>query len=344
MKQLLSSSLKTVLPCFIMAFLFLIIFLGEFRTGHALVVFFSAAGILVSIILAIISVAWFKGTFNSVYRALKELNRGRLPEIRSLKNWNSKGELEQELEKHIRNQREIIDFARAMEDGNFSEKLTMLGEEDPLRSSLFSLGKKLELSRKESEKRREEDEYRTWTANGMARFGSLLRETEDNLEKMASSLLSELVNYTVADLGGVFIVADEKGKEEKLLHLIGSYAFDRQKYITRQFRFGEGLVGRAAMEKDIIYITEVPENYIKIRSGLGEDRPASLLLSPAILNNEVLAVLELASFESFPVYQVEFIKLLSGTIAITLSRMHLDLTSKALPRQSGKEDHDLSED
>ena len=295
-------------------------FVSEYHADHRLVMLLSALGMLITIVAAVINVVWLKGPLYYVFNMITKLNLGILPEPRASKTHDEIGDLERALEKHIQNQREIVDFARAMEEGDFSQKLELLGEDDLLRASLLSLENSLEISRVEGEKRRKEDENRTWAAQGLARFSSLLRANDDSPEKMAVALVRELVDYTVANVCGLFIVGDEGDK--KMLKLIGSYAFDRQKFIKKQFAFGEGLVGRVAMEKEMVYLTDIPEDYLKIRSGLGEDKPGSLLLSPVILDDSVIAVLELASFEAFPSFQLDFIKSLSETIAITLSRFH----------------------
>ncbi len=161
---------------------------------------------------------------------------------------------------------------------------------------------------KDSESRRREEENRTWSAQGLAKFSSLFREAEDNLHDLSRVLMKELVGYTDADVGALFITMDEEGDGEQQLELFGSYAFDREKYVHRSFQFGEGLVGRSALEKEVIYITDLPPDYVKIRSGLGEDVPSSILLIPVMLDNNVLGVIEMASLGEIPKHQIEFIR------------------------------------
>ncbi|MBN1133103.1 MAG: GAF domain-containing protein [Bacteroidales bacterium] len=325
MKQKPFPAVKNGLPYAILFLIFLVIFLDEFRTGHGFIIYLSAAGMLTSLVAAVLSMVRFERSRKSILNLIKVMNRGYLPAPDSLEIPFTGGELEKEMKKFIRSQQELIDYARALDKGNFSGELQPLGDDDQLRRSFISLGRRLEQSRIDRNKREEQDEQRAWIAGGQAHFGSLLRETEDSYEKMAVSLIRELVDYTVASVGGLFLVVQDEKNSEKMLDLIGSYAFDRQKFINRQFRFGEGLVGRAALEKEPVYITDVPEDYIKIRSGLGEHKPASILILPIILDQEVLAVLELASFEPFPDYQVDFIRSLNGPLAITLSRMQINI-------------------
>jgi GAF domain-containing protein len=189
-------------------------------------------------------------------------------------------------------------------------------------------------SLKDSESRRREEEHRTWTAQGLAMFSTLFREVEDNLEDLSRALLKELVHYTEADVGALFIAREEEDGEGKFLEVCGSYAFDREKFIHRSFRFGEGLTGRAAVEREAIYITDLPPDYMKIRSGLGEDKPSSILLVPVMLDNQVLGVIELASLGEIPSHQVDFVCQLAEALATTLAKVQANLRTKILFEQS----------
>ena len=147
--------------------------------------------------------------------------------------------------------------------------------------------------------------------------------------------------YTEADVGALFIANEAEGQDPEL-ELAGSYAFDREKYIHQSFEFGEGLVGRAALEKEVIYVTDLPPEYIKIRSGLGEDVPSSILLVPVLLDNNVLGVIELASLGEMPAHQVAFIQQLGDALATTLAKVKANLKNRELFEQTKKQAEALS--
>ncbi len=126
------------------------------------------------------------------------------------------------------------------------------------------------------------------------------------------------------------------------MELSGSYAFDREKYVYRSFQFGEGLVGRSALEKEVIYITDLPADYVKIRSGLGEDVPSSVLLIPIMLDNNVLGVIEMASLGEIPGHQIEFIRQLGNALATTLAKVKANLQTRKLFEQTKKQAEELS--
>ncbi|MCJ8298378.1 MAG: ATP-binding protein, partial [Pseudomonadales bacterium] len=101
------------------------------------------------------------------------------------------------------------------------------------------------------------------------------------------------------------------------LDLVGSYArTDRQQ--QNHYKFGEGLVGQAAVNKSIAIVDNVPENYLQISSGLGSSIPCSLLLFPVLQDDQVIAVLEFASFNTYHSRQAEFLQQIQETLAIAL--------------------------
>jgi len=247
------------------------------------------------------------------------------------------GDLERNLEKHVSSLREVVAFSRSMATGDFTGRYEKLSNEDELGEALLSLKESLMVSLADSEARRREEENRTWSAQGLAKFSSLFREAEDNLHDLSSELMRELVGYTEADVGALFISMEQEDETGVLFELYGSYAFDREKYIQRSFAPGVGLVGRTAIEKELIYMTDLPAGYIKIRSGLGEDVPASILLVPVLLDNNVLGVMELASLGEIPVHQIEFVRQLAEALAATLAKVKANLQNRKLFEQSKKQ-------
>jgi len=342
MKLRFSFTIKIMLPYLVLAGLFLAIFLSEFNQEHGPVIWLSAAGIMVSLTFGIVHNVWLKKPLKRVRNLIVKLTRGNIPLFNASNAADEIGDLERNLEKHVSNLREIAAFSTSMATRDFTGRFEKLSNEDELGEALLSLKGSLMDSMKDSETRRRDEEARTWSAQGMAKFSSLCREAEDNLHDFSRVLMKELVEYTKADVGALFITMDNEEDQEQALELYGSYAFDREKYVHRSFYFGEGLVGRAAMEKELIYITDLPSDYIKIRSGLGEDIPSSILLIPVMLDNNVLGVLELASLGEIPRYQIEFVNQLGGALATTLAKVKANLQTKKLFEQTKKQAEELA--
>ena len=342
MKLRFSFTFKILLPYLALAALFFLIFLSEFQGEASPLTWLSATGVLLCILFGIFHNLWLKKPLNKVKKLVVQLTRGKIPEFKAKSSGDEVGDLELSLEKHVANLRNIAAFTRSMSTGDFTGRYEKLSSDDELGAALISLKGSLMGSSKDSESQRREEENRTWTAQGLAIFSTLFREVEDNLEDLARALLKELVNYTEADVGALFITSEEEEEESKFLEICGSFAFDREKYIHRSFKFGEGLPGRAALEREAIYITDLPPEYMKIRSGLGEDVPSSILLVPVILDNNVLGVIELASLGEIPSHQVDFVCLLAEALATTLAKVQANLRTKILFERTKKQAEELA--
>lgn len=97
------------------------------------------------------------------------------------------------------------------------------------------------------------------------------------------------------------------------------FAFDVKKHETRKIKLGEGILGQTFLEKQTTYLRSVPEEYVRITSGLGEGSPTSLLVVPLKIDQDVFGVVELASFNPYPEHVIRFVERLGETIASTVA-------------------------
>jgi transcriptional regulator with GAF, ATPase, and Fis domain len=116
--------------------------------------------------------------------------------------------------------------------------------------------------------------------------------------------------------------------------LVAAFAFDRKKFLEKTFAKGQGLVGTCAAEKDVVHLIEIPQEYIEITSGLGGANPNSLLLVPLIIEDEVLGVIELTSFNKFQPHEIELVKRLAQNIASTLRSVKVNARTSELLEKS----------
>ena len=107
-------------------------------------------------------------------------------------------------------------------------------------------------------------------------------------------------------------------EDEKMLELVSSFAYNRKKYMQKSLYLGEGLVGTCAVEKQIINLTEIPEGYITITSGLGDTKPDNLLLVPVLHELELIGVLEIASLNLFKEHEIQFAGEVAGSLGATI--------------------------
>ncbi|WP_244886792.1 response regulator [Domibacillus aminovorans] len=116
----------------------------------------------------------------------------------------------------------------------------------------------------------------------------------DNVETLARQLITKITPMVRATYGAIYVKVDKGGFQK-----LAAYADNQQDVGAKSFRLGEGIAGQCALENRMISLNQIPEDYIKITSGLGSARPSYVTVIPAEFQEEVLAVIELASFESF---------------------------------------------
>lgn len=181
-----------------------------------------------------------------------------------------------------------------------------------------------------------EDEKRNWTTNGIAQFSEKLRKNQDDSRLMADTVLSDLVKYLNANQGAIYFVKSDHENNE-YLELMSSYAWGRKKYLANTFRKGEGLIGQAWIEGDTIYLTQVPKNFVTITSGLGDANPNAMMIVPLKVNEVILGVLELATFNRFEKHQIEFVEKLGENIAATLASIRSSENTRKLLQESQRQ-------
>jgi CHASE3 domain sensor protein len=216
----------------------------------------------------------------------------------------------------IGNLRKATYFIKNITKGNYDIQWEGFNESNKHLNTSNLTGELIQM-REQMKKVKEEDGRRLWANEGFARFADLLRIQNDLFEVKIHVFLSELIKYLQANQGAIFVVTQEDN-QEKVLKMRSCYAYGRQKHLRKTICPGEGLVGQAFQEKDIIFLTNIPSDYIEITSGLGKALPNSILIVPLVHNEQVVGILELASFHVFEEYQIHFIKKLMESMASTL--------------------------
>lgn len=231
----------------------------------------------------------------------------------------------------------ILQFVEGLSAGKLDVKINSEDKDDDLISSLVQLQKNLKQNQKEDIKRRDEEQQRTWVTNGVAQFGEILRRNNDNMRELSYNIIRYLVDYVHLTQAGFFLLhtGEEKGDNgKKFFELTAFIAYDRRKYADKVIEWGEGLVGRCALEQKTIYMTELPQHYITVTSGLGEGDPSSLILVPLKSNDIVYGVIEMAMLQPLLRHEIEFLEKTAESIAMTISTVKTNMQTAVLLQET----------
>ena len=227
----------------------------------------------------------------------------------------------------------VLNFIDNLSKGNLESPIPISSEKDKLGRSLEHLKKYLIRNRDEEDQRRVEEEQRTWVTNGLAQFGELLRNNNNDLEELAYNIIRYIVDYVGVNQAGFFLL-NKPADAEPFFEQLACIAYDRKKFADKTVKWEEGLIGRCALEKETIYMTDVPENYLTITSGLGDAKPSSILIVPLKTNDEIFGVLELAAFSKLMEFEIEFIEKIAESIASTISAVQINIKTNKLLRET----------
>jgi signal transduction histidine kinase/DNA-binding response OmpR family regulator/HAMP domain-containing protein len=189
-----------------------------------------------------------------------------------------------------------------------------------------------------------------WLNTNLARFSTLLQGQRD-LKAVAQLIMNQLTPLVSAQHGVFFIselqtekqsekqseittAAAEHSSEEEMFSMLASYGHEDRKGITNRFRVGQSLVGQAALEGKPIVVTEVPPDYVRISSGLGGMAPLNIIVLPILFEEQVMAVIEMGSFNRFTAIQRTFLDQLAETFGVVLNTILTNMRTDALLEQS----------
>lgn len=178
---------------------------------------------------------------------------------------------------------------------------------------------------------KEEAEEHSWLKTKIAEIATMYPEVE-NVQMLAELLITKLVPMVGASFG-VFYIKEVEGSQ-LYLKKMSAYAFLEENKQFERFRFGEGLIGQCAVEKRSILLNHVPDNYIKIGSGIGVGSPSNIIILPVQFEGDVLAVIEIASFESFSPSQVKLLEEVNSNIGITINSISNRMKAERLLQES----------
>lgn len=304
--------------------------------------------IIMVIILVAISSALLYMILAPLTKVLKNLNTklltlstGQLVENIEVKTEDDIGKITRSINKLINGLRQTAEFSVQIGEGNLDSDYQPLSNNDVLGNSMLQMRENLRLAAEEQRKRKKEDEERNWVTQGLAKFGDILRTNYSNTNELGEMVIQNMVKYLNANQGGLFQMNDDN-ESDKYLDLIAAFAYDRKKHLSKKILLGEGLIGACAIEKKSIYMTQVPQGYISITSGLGDASPDCLLIVPLKLEDKIFGVIEIASFRKFEKYEIGFVEKVAESIASTISAVKINARTSALLQQSRQQGEEMA--
>lgn len=177
----------------------------------------------------------------------------------------------------------------------------------------------------------QQQKNQSWVASNLARTTELLRGIH-SLEQVSQKFISEFSPVLGAMYGAMYIRKEEQNPD--LLYLAGSYAGNGTLKSPETFKLGEGLVGQVAMDRKPITLREAPGDYISVRSALGQSTPGHIEIYPVTFEDELLGVLEFASFDPFTPLEEELMSELAASLGMILNNINRRLRVEELLRES----------
>ncbi len=221
--------------------------------------------------------------------------------------------------------RAIAEVATAVTKGDLTRSIQVdaRGEVAELKDNINTMIDNLRLT---TDRNTEQD----WLKTNLAKFTSMLQGQRD-LTTVGRLLLSELTQLVDAQLGVIYQVENEEGGA---LRLLSAYADDGSSGHPQLLRVGEGLIGQCAAEKRRMLITEMPAHAVPIGSALFKVVPQNIVVLPVLFEDQVKAVIELASISSFTTLQISFLEQLTTSIGIVLNSIEATMQTEGLLKQS----------
>ncbi len=185
---------------------------------------------------------------------------------------------------------DITGFTKGIEEGDFHQEFAVRGEADDLGASLIQMANQLRTLDAEQQER-------LWINQGVNEVSAFLLQNQSDILGKLPELLSKICRYIGANQSCIYL---KEGEEHPIMQLHATYAYGRLKHISNKILPGEGLIGQVWLENEITELTDVPAQYVNITSGLGEATPGHIIILPMEFNEQVVGIIEFASFQQMP--------------------------------------------
>lgn len=231
----------------------------------------------------------------------------------------------------VDNIRKIVTQLNRIAEGSLAAKIQPFSDRDQLGTALHDMTESLKVIR-------ERNDRQNAIKTGQMELNNAMRGDQD-VTTRANRIITFLCQYLKARIGAFYI----HDKDADVLQLTGTYAYQKRKQLSNEFKKGEGLVGQAMLENQIIQISDIPEDYVHISSGLGHSAPSNMVVVPLSLENAIKGVIELGSFHEFSPEDIQFLEEAAVSIAIAINSAQTRSKMSILLEQTRNQARQLTE-
>jgi CHASE3 domain sensor protein len=232
----------------------------------------------------------------------------------------------------IANLNKAADFIKAISKGDYDVKWDGFSTASS-EINKHNISGELLIMRDEMKKKREASLREQWVSEGLNKVAEIIRDHQTDFGVLCEKTVAFIVKYLKAQQGGLFVLKDEDESDPHIA-LVSCYAFDKKKFVERRIEIGEGVLGQIFLEGEPVYLKDVPKDYVKITSGLGEATPRCVTIYPLKHNETVVALIEIASFTPYDQYALEFLASCCKSIAASIMAIQSTQKTKILLEKS----------
>lgn len=234
-----------------------------------------------------------------------------------------------------------VDFISKLSNGEYHTEFDLSGDKDMIGKALLEMKQSFANAAEAENKRKEKDKQQQALTEGQNAIAQILRSNTDNIEQLSYEVIQYIVSFLDVNQGAIFIKNDDD-EQDVYLELTAAIAYGQKRILNKRMEMNEGITGRAIQEKRTVHLTEIPDEYIDISSGLGQAQPKVLLIVPLQFNEEIFGAVEIASFQPVASHQIQFVEEISGSIASSISSLKISIKTTRLLAASKQQADELA--
>ncbi len=246
--------------------------------------------------------------------SLSKIADGQIPSPSGITRKDELGNMISSLNVLVGNLENLKQFVSEVGSGNFNTNVELFGGKGDIANSLYTMRNNLNSADIK-------EKNQNWINTGLANFGNILRKDSLSMEELCQQIIQYIVKYLNANQGALFFINENETTKEQYWEMMACCAYEKIRYEEKKTGIKDGLLGRIYLEKEYLFFTDVPQNYVRITSGIGEATPSCLMLLPLKTNDSVVGALEIATFTPFKPHEQDFLFKIADTVASAVSSL-----------------------